>query len=368
MKHIILGCNLHNQFLIEPSDDVCAIADALLGLHAARAKTPAMTLAARFKSCAPTTPSESTRLGGPLIKIPAMRSTLHILPAARAGLVHAATKPMRVKRKLASLSRRGVTEEISMVIARECAARCGEGLVSATTLADFASAELGKFQTAPQRAAATGLVRLAWDLGLLRSVDQSKSWASEDRFFTRIEDDGGSQFGSEEAIRELVYLYVRGYGPVSFNDTLWWTGIQAAEVSLALNTDPRISSFEHAGHRLRLYRATDIECPETNLAETSGFRFLAYEDPMLKGYFDTRFRYATPDILAEIFHPTGEVRSTILLNGKVCGTWEWNSRTGDVSVRLLSNFLRGRHVEQHFKTSLERHIEWLRQHAVIRAE
>ena len=51
---------------------------------------------------------------------------------------------------------------------------------------------------------------------------------------------------------------------------------------------------------------------------------LAFEDPSLKGYYESRFRYVDKMNINKLFNQIGEVRASIIHNGNAIGIWQWN--------------------------------------------
>jgi len=63
---------------------------------------------------------------------------------------------------------------------------------------------------------------------------------------------------------------------------------------------------------------------------------LAYEDPSLKGYYESRFRYVDKAFYSLLFNQIGEVRAGILHNGKAIGVWTWDKRQKKIQIEYFS--------------------------------
>ncbi|WP_344829589.1 DNA glycosylase AlkZ-like family protein [Nonomuraea dietziae] len=74
--------------------------------------------------------------------------------------------------------------------------------------------------------------------------------------------------------------------------------------------------------------ADDADC-------ATGVNLLAHEDVALKAYFETRRRYLGDLPAAAAFNQIGEVLPTILLNGRVVGTWTWDPTAKRARHRLI---------------------------------
>jgi hypothetical protein len=69
--------------------------------------------------------------------------------------------------------------------------------------------------------------------------------------------------------------------------------------------------------------------------EAAGVQLLAHEDPALKTYHQTRDRYLAGLPQRRAFNQIGEALPTVTVNGTVAGTWSWDSRSRDITVRIL---------------------------------
>ncbi|WP_322767627.1 hypothetical protein [Frankia sp. Cr1] len=59
-------------------------------------------------------------------------------------------------------------------------------------------------------------------------------------------------------------------------------------------------------------------------ADMTGLNLLAHEDIALKAYFETRSRYLADLPPNMAFNQIGEALPTVLLDGRVQGTWTWD--------------------------------------------
>ena len=61
----------------------------------------------------------------------------------------------------------------------------------------------------------------------------------------------------------------------------------------------------------------------------------AYEDPSLKGYYESRYRYVDKKYYNLLFNQIGEVRASILCNGKAIGIWEWDKKNKKIKLEYF---------------------------------
>ena len=77
-----------------------------------------------------------------------------------------------------------------------------------------------------------------------------------------------------------------------------------------------------------------IAAPNSSSCETWA-TFLAYEDPCLKGYFETRARYVSDSLKGALFNSIGEARASVVVSGQVVGVWQWNRTMSSLTVELF---------------------------------
>jgi hypothetical protein len=80
-----------------------------------------------------------------------------------------------------------------------------------------------------------------------------------------------------------------------------------------------------------------IDGPASALASqaATGVQLLAHEDTALKAYHQTRARYLAGVPQRRAFNQIGEALPTVIINGRVAGTWSWDARTRSIRTRLI---------------------------------
>ncbi|MFD8559662.1 DNA glycosylase AlkZ-like family protein [Streptosporangium canum] len=314
-----------------------AIAEATLGLHAARLPSPFATVAARASQPAVALSLFDAEVRTRLITVRCMRKTLHSLPLELASAAHAATLRFRERDALRAVINAGVGDS---VITAATAAMC-ELLGESGPLFH---------RVIETRLAATGIpvpttrlaLKLAWERGILAYQNQSGGWNREVRTFALTADAyPGLNIGlaSDLAAERLFTVYLDRYGPVSLRDATWWSALsrmavaeawQRAGVKLVeLITPWTPSPLYMLAERFAEYAAAhDDDC-------ATGVGFLAHEDVALKAYFETRRRYLGDLPPSSAFNQIGEVLPTIVLDGRVVGTWAWQERSARLRHQLI---------------------------------
>lgn len=313
------------------------VAAAMAGLHAARLSSPWVAMRARVATF------ETEQLRRPLVyersllKLRCMRRTLHILPLGLAPVAHLATLDQRVATCRAALRRSGSTERALHVVAE----RVREHLVGRTEPYRVLERAIGA--AVPRDAQ---LVRLAikwlWEHGELVYLDLSPSLHHERRAFALTAEampglrlNGASV---QDARDELVMAHVRAFGPVSVRDIAWWSGMGSGQVGAALSrrADDLIAVRVETLVCDLLVHVDDL--PALRSAEpvpADHVCLLGYEDPALKGYFETRSRFVSGDGYPVLFNTIGEARASVMRGGRVMGVWTWNRRERVIESQMF---------------------------------
>lgn len=326
------------------ASDVAEIASLAVGLHAARTKTPFMTLRAR------TTAQLTTPIESMLRKAPQMRSTLHYVAASEFPEFHAATARHRLNSRYRSLRRHGLTTQVAETLREALLDRMTprQAIPEADLLRLAAELIKGRWtsQASPSHMA-WQLVRLAWDRADVVMLNASPQWSEELRVFAlsdmlRVVDE-------DQARTYLLKRYIEAYGPVTARDICWWTAFEATYISKTLQLlikDGWLRTARCPEFNVQLFSCSASR-PLAPLVEKSFVEepiFLAYEDPFLKAYFETRFRYATMAANAAVFYKTGEARASVMWRGRIRGVWEFGG-SGKPSTLLLCPRLARREYE-----------------------
>lgn len=311
-----------------------AIADASLGLHAARLPSPYATALARA-----TAPDVALTVITPrpgLTTLRCMRKTLHLLPLDLAAAAHAATAHYRLRDAERLAHNAGVARAVLDTATRSLLGLLHTGpahhRVIESTLAG------PRLPVAAVRIA----LKLAWERGTITYLNQSGCWNAERRAFaltSHIHPDLDTACDPAAATLTLVSAYFDRYGPATVKDVMWWSALSRTAVLTAMNdsdvawvalTTPWSPAPAYLpADRWEEFLAAD---PTTY---TTGLNLLAHEDVALKAYFETRSRYLGNLAPRQAFNQIGEVLPTVLVDGQVRGTWAWQPHTRSVVTTLI---------------------------------
>lgn len=231
-----------------------------------------------------------------LVRIRAMRYSVHTFPRDLLPVVAAATK--RMTRKMNSYRQRleGRYEEL--------ASRLDEALADGP----LAAADI-RSRMDPEREMGdlfNVLVGMAAaDFRVVRTTTTG-TWRSDRFLYSRwqdwLPDCDPDSLDELEAMGRLVEMYVAAYGPVTYDDVKWWTGWNKKETLAAID-------------------GVDLAQPGNALADVAGVRLLPVWDVLLVAYRN-RDRLFDPSYAPLIHDRYGNATSVVLDGGKVVGQWD----------------------------------------------
>lgn len=311
-----------------------SLVKAYIGIHAARIGKPYISLLSKGVNESPQKIYEMINNDKDYITLRSMRRTLHIANASDAPMIFHATRRLRIPPKIKSIENEVVYKSREILveyiqndyveyapICTEIAAKCNVSIDTARLL-----------------------VKYHWENGLLCLKNTSSSVYHEKRSFglTQVQYNVNLENSAREeeynAIQELVCRYIRGFGPVSFGDIVWWTGLSPHNIKKIIS---QLMNMGLTRIRTDAYPQMVLYLWEDELADIESIRnenpwckFMSYEDSALKGYKETRYLYSDqPEIL---FNPIGEIYPTIIVNGKCVGLWSIDFKTPKIEVMPLT--------------------------------
>ncbi|HTL66699.1 MAG TPA: crosslink repair DNA glycosylase YcaQ family protein [Lacunisphaera sp.] len=320
--------------------------DSLVGIHSARLPTPYFALNARVADFSPASLISSLHEKRRMLKLRCMRRTLHSVTRELAPIVHQATLDVRIR----ECARHFETHELSAAKLRRLfrhleKAAAQEPLPPRTIYAlaeNWLRPRLKNATSAELKFLAKRSVKYAWEVGVLCYINRSKAWGAETRLYgstlAYYPSFNLNSLSESEAIKALVRWYLEAFGPVSFDDLCWWAGISTRKLRAglaALGRQCRKIAVDDLHDELLLLDTDWQKLQRFKCEQDEWVALLAYEDPTLKGYFETRHRYLDRAIYDDVFNQIGEVRPTIVVGGQVVGIWSWNKKTQRIVTKLL---------------------------------
>jgi hypothetical protein len=302
--------------------DITTIVRNISGLHATALTTPHLSLFARHPRFEKNLLENELYREKRLAKIRCIRKTLYIQTKEMLPVVHAATVAVVETASRRFMEARGITVDQYQRMSKE--------ILDVLTEKEMTASEIKEILGSPPEL--SSVLYYMCDQGLLIRGKPKKGWRDKNQryalFTNYFPDLDLTRHDEKEAIRLLVERYLASFGPVTKSDILWWTGLGKIKIRKALEelhaevTHVSITGLEGKHLLLR----SDIE-PLSASSESSepAIHLLPYLDPYLMGYRE-RSRYLNPEFTPMIFDRSGNVTSTILIDGRIAGVWDFDDQ------------------------------------------
>lgn len=237
-----------------------------------------------------------------VLRLPAMRMSIHLLPRTTAHLAfHATPAPPADRRK--RMKHFKFTEARYAQLREQILEAATEPL-TLPELREAVGAEATEFK---------GISAQMTRDGELLRVGADGLRSNELRYVVHEVEPADA----DEALAWLAGEYLRAFGPIRAKDFQWWAGVTAgrARPALAAHDTEELDG----GH---LILASDRRAFE-RAKPPSGVDLLPKWDVYTMGYApDGRDRFAHPDVVGQCYDFRGDGRPVVLVDGQAAGTWE----------------------------------------------
>jgi len=321
-RHTVNAWLLHKQHLTDEAktDDIVQIARDIYGLHATGPTTPYVSLFARARDFTRNKLDEQLYVKRTLGKIRCVRTTVHVLPRETIPIAFAATKGIVEPNSEDFCRHLGITKEQYEDASREIL-----GILKGTGLSTLQiKKQLGaKLNASP-------IVNLMCDQGLLMRGQSGRGWKSNTHTYYLFSDyfpEMNLNAVDQAQARELtVRQYLAAYGPATVKDISWWSGFSITEVRRILkrleHETTEVVIPELKGTYLML-AADEAAMRSLEFSDKPVVNLLPASDPYLMGYKE-RERYLDYKYYELVFDRSGNGTSTILIDGRVVGVWDFS--------------------------------------------
>ncbi|MBF6174243.1 winged helix DNA-binding domain-containing protein [Nocardia blacklockiae] len=327
------------------TDDVTAIATAMVALHATDPATVFLSVAARSRGLEPAHVEKALYEDRTLLRLLAMRRTMFVapvdlLPALQSAVGNALADKQRrtYGRYLQEVVDGDVASWLAEVEQETHRALLDRGSATGAQLSAAVPRLRTQVDTAPGKAYSKPTNITTWvlvTLGCAGHIVRGRpngSWASSQYSWAPIESwlpAGVPDLPIDEARAEIVRRWLRAFGPAPLTDLKWWTGWTLAEVR---KTVAGIDTVEvDLGGETGLVLADDVEpvpAPEPWAA------LLPALDPTPMGW-QSRDWFLGPHRPA-LFDTNGNVGPTVWWDGRIVGGWA-QRKDGEIVWRLLED-------------------------------
>jgi len=360
-EHISTQYILRKHHLLTESqvENVLQVVNDIIALHATSAGTPYLSLYNRMKNFQRKNLDEEFYIKRNLVRLTAMRSTLFITSTESAPMLYQATKipesqllkwthkwgilpseHQELTRRLQTVLKGGgkTLPEIKKAIPREMVRsvelRAGKNLYRMTNVNIVLNAMMRRGMVISEKGAEILRITKANRYVLFQEIHPKINLESVRR---------------QEAKAMLVKRYVKAFGPVTEGDIVWWTGFSKTEMKETLAAiEEELLHVKIDGFKMEyLMLKTDYEqFFKFKPLETRSISLLPYEDPYTKGY-KVRDRLIEREREKTVY-VGGGVQPTILLDGKIIGTWNRNIEQGRGPIKLTFFLQPEKDVEREF--------------------
>jgi hypothetical protein len=293
---------------------------AIGGLHATSATTPYLSLFARRENFRREQLDAELYVKRNLGKIRYVRTTVHVLPKDMVPTAFAATKM--------------ITEPLSEAYSRSLGVTEKQYAETSKQIMEILKGKKGMTTKQIKQQLHTTLnvspiVNLMCDQGLLIRGAPEKGWKSNmhtyyllNEYFPDLE---WPAISEKDARKAVVRQYLASFAPVTENDVSWWTGFLKSQVKQILEDLRSEISYVTVSGTDKMFIVPSQEKAALMATKATGkhvVNILPSLDPYLMGYKD-RGRYVDSACYSYVFDRAGNATTTILLDGKVIGVWDF---------------------------------------------
>ncbi|MGD9099407.1 MAG: winged helix DNA-binding domain-containing protein [Anaerolineae bacterium] len=301
------------------STDLIQIVRDVGGLHATHSTTPYLSLLARMprfeKADLDSALYEQRTLG----KIRCVRKTIYVHTKDMLPVAFKATLGAVVRASQRHMEFRGVSPEEYKNVSETILDLLKDKEMTASAI----KAALGT------KTHLSSILYFMCDQGLLIRGRPEKGWKDKNHhyalFHNYFPDTDLEKMSEAQAITALVRQYLASFGPVTENDVVWWTGLGKRKVRGALrDLKDQITQVSIVGieGNLTMLRSDEALIRASTPPGKPTVNLLPCLDPYLMGYKE-RARYLDQEHYDRTFDRSGNATSTILVDGRVAGVWDF---------------------------------------------
>ncbi|MFX1588627.1 MAG: winged helix DNA-binding domain-containing protein [Promethearchaeota archaeon] len=309
-KHHLLEHSKINNIL-QITEDIC-------GLHATGTKETYLSLFARGSSFKKEDLDNELYIKKTLGRIRGIRKTLFIYTKQMIPIIYSATKHLIEKLFEKYLNSRDISVEDYKKLSKE--------ILNLLNQKEMSTSEIKKVLTSQKDIGA--IISIMCDEMVIIRTKPIKSWkdrriryASFKEYFPEIKIDS---YNEAEALKILIKKYIKSFGPLTENDIVWWTGVVKSKIRRALDQfRDEIATIKvpPLNHDFLILQTEIEKLNNLTLTRENTINFLPQLDPYLMGYKD-RERYIDFNNYEYVFDRSGNITSTILLDGEIIGVWD----------------------------------------------
>lgn len=348
-EHAVTQYILHKHHLLPSSqgESVIQVVNDIIALHATSVGTPYLSLFARVKNFKRRDLDEEFYEKRNLLRLRAMRDTLFITPTQLAPIIYQAVKPnlLRATAKILSSERGMPQREFDELKSKlydilknggktltEIKRALPKGMLRTLELREGKNVyRMSNLNITLNLLVRQGTIISEKEAGTL-SITKANRYMLFREVYPKL---NLESIEVEDAKKMLVKLYIQTFGPLTEEDIAWWTGFSKTDLKKALAAiEKELLQVNIEGFKREyLMLQTDYEqFGKFKPPHARSMQLLPYEDPYTKGY---KIRDRLIDKNYEKYaYIGGGVQPTILLDGKIVGTWNRSMEEGKGPIKL----------------------------------
>lgn len=188
------------------------------------------------------------------------------------------------------------------------------------------------------------IVRKLCDMGILIRT-ATKGWKGNEFSYALTKNwlpEINLNFENPESARtETIRRYLRSYGPATFEDIAWWTGLPLLQVQRSvLHLRREAVRIPVEGYREDLVGLREaVDAIRESREDSEVIQFLPPWDPYTFGWL-LRRRIIEKELMPWVFDAVGNSAATIVESGKVIGLWQFRDSAANIlEIHIFSPYL-----------------------------
>lgn len=308
------------------------VAAGIGGLHAQVLSSAELSLWARVEGLTRGHVERALWEERSLVKMWAMRGTLHLLPSREYPLWQAALGSHRHFRRPAWLRYFGITaDELDRIVAAMAAALDGP-MLTREQLAEVVAERTGSAELGSHVRQSWGsMLKPACYLGHLcfaPSQGQNVRFTGPVRWLPP-----GAPIDADAAIRVITRRYLAAYGPATHRDYAhWWGASTVTALAHIRGLGEEVVAVDVEG--TPAWMLADQVAEAAAITPTRAVRLLPMFDPYTVAASPHVSRLLPGDFRRRIYRPQGWISAVVLVDGRMMGTWTWARRGGRFAVEV----------------------------------
>ena len=323
---------------VAPSREVKTCKEAVdnsCGLHSARIQSPYIALLSRVVDFRLQDLNESLFIKKEFIKHRNVRTTLHLISYDMLPHFHIATLKQKTQGLNLFFKRNNIGKELIDIIVAELEKTTSDKFYFPEELENKIKETLSNIEKkSTVKQICRKIIKYLCEIGVLYYTNTSSDWLKEIRQYVVTKHFFKNYNLNNGDISYLINRYFKCFGPASLKDYSWWSGLPQSLALEVINTNDNYIELCHNGTKLYMLKDDYNKFLQTKF-DSEYINLLAWEESVIKAYKETRYRFVNEKSYHKLFNIIGEARCSILYNGEIVGTWEYDKKKHKIITSLF---------------------------------